>query len=88
MSLLNISKNDDFKAPGMPTEKDGYYPPKSWDGKKVKQSNGGSYGWPDKKGNVWIPSGPNGHGGPHWDVQYGEKGYNNVFPGGKIRSQK
>jgi hypothetical protein len=81
------NKNDDAQAPGKPTEKDGYNPPKKWDGKKVRNPNGPGYGWPDKKGRVWVPSGPNGHGGPHWDVQYPTKGRNyvNIVPGGKIR---
>lgn len=77
---------DDAQAPGMPTEKDGFYPPKKWDGKKVKNPRGPGYGWPDKDGNIWVPTGPKGHGGPHWDVQ-GPRGkrYRNVLPGGKER---
>lgn len=53
------------QAPGKPTEDDGFVPKKKWDGKKVPNPNGPGYGWPDEKGNVWVPSGPNGHGGPH-----------------------
>lgn len=60
---------DDAQAPGLPTEKDGFVPPKNWDGKKVNSPKGRGYGWPDNKGNVWVPTGPKGHGGPHWDVQ-------------------
>jgi len=63
---------NDAQAPGMPTEKDGYYPPKKWDGKKKTHPITGAVGWPDKKGKVWVPTGvgPKAHGGPHWDVQY------------------
>ena len=46
------------------------------------------YGWPDKKGSVWIPTGPNGHGGPHWDVQHPDGSYDNIVPGGGIRGKK
>lgn len=81
-------KNDDAQAPGKPTEKDGFVPPKNWDGKKAKHPKNGKVGWPDNKGNIWVPTGPGSkaHGGPHWDVQYPNgKGYENVYPGGKIR---
>lgn len=83
-------KPSEAQAPGKPTEDDGYEEPKRWDGKKVKNPNGPGYGYPDSKGRVWVPSGPNGHGGPHWDVEYPnqQKDYDNVFPGGKIRSKK
>lgn len=81
---------DNAQAPGKPTEKDGFIPPKKWDGKKVCHPETGQYGWPDKKGNVWVPTGPGplAHGGPHWDVvdKYGD--HKNVMPGGKIRGQK
>jgi len=81
------NKNCGAQAPGMPTEKDGYCPPKNWDGKKVKHPKNGKYGWPDENGSIWVPSGPNGHGGPHWDVQsLNGKRYANVYPGGKIRA--
>jgi len=73
--------NKSSQAPGMPTERDGFRPPKNWNGEKVSTSRG--YGYPDKDGNVWIPTGPNGHGGPHWDVQLaGGAGYRNVRPDG------
>ena len=79
---------DDAQAPGMPTEKDGFYPPKKWDGKKKTHPINGIVGWPDKKGKIWVPTGvgPKAHGGPHWDVQYPNGiDYDNVYPGGKIR---
>lgn len=78
----------DAQAPGMPTEADGFEPPKKWDGEKVKAPNGRGYGWPDNKGNIWVPSGPNGHGGPHWDVQKPNGRHDNVLPGGQIRGKK
>jgi hypothetical protein len=79
------SDTSNAQAPGKPTREDGYTPPKNWDGKKVKNPNGHGAGWPDHKGNVWVPSGPKGHGGPHWDVQIPGKGRINVYPGGKVR---
>jgi len=85
------SKELGAQAPGIPTKEDGYEPPKKWDGEKVRSKNGKGYGWPDAKGNVWIPTGPGSkaHGGPHWDVQSPDgKTYDNVYPGGKIRPGK
>lgn len=61
---------------------------KNWDGKKIKNPNGPGYGWPDKKGNVWVPTGPEGHGCPHWDVEKPNGDYENVVPGGRIRRKK
>ncbi|PFX11064.1 hypothetical protein AWC38_SpisGene25499, partial [Stylophora pistillata] len=80
------------KAPGMPTDKEGFKPPKNWDGKLVKTSKG--YGYPDNKGNVWVPTGLGGslpgttgpaHGGPHWDVQNPTGKHTNVYPAGGKR---
>jgi hypothetical protein len=79
---------DAADAPGQPTAADGYTPAKKWDGKKVKDPNRSfGSGWPDVKGDVWVPTGPGGdaHGGPHWDVQTPGGGYRNVYPGGKVR---
>lgn len=61
---------ENAQAPGKPTEKDGFRPAKNWDGKKVKHFPTGQYGWPDKRGAIWIPTPNTGkaHGGPHWDV--------------------
>ena len=80
----------DAQAPGKPTKEDGYIPPKNWDGKKVKHSKNGKVGWPDKNGNIWVPTGPGplAHGGSHWDVQFPNGGYDNVYPGGKVRPGK
>jgi hypothetical protein len=80
------NSNHGAQAPGKPTGNDGFIPKKNWNGEKVKHRRG--FGWPDKKGSIWIPSGPNGHGGPHWDVQHPDGSYDNVLPGGKIRGQK
>lgn len=79
--------DSDAQAPGMPTPEDGYVCPKKWDGKKVRSPNGRGHGWPDNKGNVWVPTGPGSgaHGGPHWDVQKPGGGYDNVYPGGRKR---
>lgn len=48
------------------------------------------WGWPDRVGNVWVPSGPKGHGGPHWDVQRPGKGkkHANIVLGGNERGKK
>ena len=84
------NKNDDAQAPGMPTENDGYTPSKNWDGEKKRHSKTGQYGWPDKDGKIWVPTGPGprAHGGPHWDVVDKKGKHDNVLPGGKIRGQK
>jgi len=75
-----------LKEPGKPTETDGVKPPKKWDGKKVKNPNGHGAGYPDNKGNVWVPTGEGGHGGAHWDVQNPKTGkHTNVNPGGGVR---
>jgi Bacterial toxin 37 len=77
----------DAQAPGIPTAADGFTPPKRWNGNKVKSPNGNEYGYPDSKGNVWVPTGagPKAHGGPHWDVQHPDGSHTNVYPGGKVR---
>lgn len=79
------------QAPGKPKEEDKFIPKKGWDEKKVKVQKGkmkGKAGYPDKDGNIWVPTGPKGHGGAHWDVQKSKGGYDNVLPGGKIRPGK
>ncbi|HLB43338.1 MAG TPA: polymorphic toxin type 37 domain-containing protein [Gammaproteobacteria bacterium] len=85
--LLDGLINGSSKSPGQPTENDGFVPKKNWDGRKIRNPNGPEYGWPDEKENVWVPTGPNGHGGPHWDVEHPDGSYENVFPGGKTRGQ-
>jgi RHS repeat-associated protein len=73
--------------PGMPTKADGHEPPKNWDGKKVKNPNGPGAGYPDRRGNVWVPTGPGpgAHGGPHWDVEHPDGSHTNVYPGGRTQ---
>ena len=84
------NKSAESDAPGQPTENDGYTPPKrqpsSKDG-KVPNPNGPGRGYPDKNGDVWVPtgSGRGAHGGAHWDVQSPGGGYRNVYPGGASR---
>ncbi len=71
----------------MPTENDGYTPPKKWDGEKVRHPKTGQYGYPDKDGNIWVPTGPGqlAHGGPHWDVVNPKGRHRNILPGGRER---
>lgn len=91
-SWLSSDSNDagsDAKAPGMPSASDGFEPGKNgaeW----VPNPNGKGYGWRDKGGRVWCPTGPRpgaAHGGPHWDVQFPNGDHTNVYPGGKVRGR-
>jgi hypothetical protein len=86
---LSADTNIKEKAPGKPTENDGYKPPKNWDGQKKPHPKTGQYGYLDNVGNVWVPTGEKGYGGPHWDVvdKKGES-YDNVYPGGHTRKGK
>ena len=85
----SAGKNSEAQAPGKPTENDGFIAKKKWDGKKVTHPKTGQVGWPDKKGWIWSPTGPTGHGGPHWDtVSPDGLEYDNVYPGGKVRKGK
>ena len=73
------------KAPGKPPEEVGFEDPKggeNWVPNPNPGKGGGSHGWQDANGNVWVPSGQGGraHGGPHWDVQAPGGGYRNVRP--------
>lgn len=79
-------KNLDAQAPGKPTEADGFTPPKNWNGEKEGHRRG--WGWRDKRGSIWIPTGPKGHGCPHWDVQHKDGTYENIVPGGRRRGEK
>ena len=83
--------NMDANAPGIPTKDDGFKPAKNWDGEsKVRVPNGRSKGYPFKDGSVWVPTGPGSlaHGGPHWDVQFPDGSYTNVYPGGRKRGRR
>ncbi|WNE40697.1 MAG: hypothetical protein mread185_000154 [Mycoplasmataceae bacterium] len=73
------------KAPGKPTEKDGYVPDRQKGEKLVKNPNGKGKGWLDKKGNVWVPN-DKGHGGPNWEVQAPNGDHWHVYPDGKVRT--
>jgi RHS repeat-associated protein len=73
------------KAPGQPGADDGYFPPKggpNWVPNPNPGKGGSSWGWEDKQGDVWCPTGQGGnaHGGPHWDVQTPGGDYRNVKP--------
>lgn len=73
------------KAPGRPTEADGFQSPKggdNWVPNPNPRPGSSGYGWQDSKGDVWCPTGQGGnaHGGPHWDVQTPGGGYRNVRP--------
>jgi len=71
------------KAPGKPTEADGFKDPKggeNWVPNPNPGKGGSPWGWQDSKGYVWCPTGQGGnaHGGPHWDVQTPGDDYRNV----------
>lgn len=82
----NALDPDGPKAPGLPTEDDGYVPPKGgpdWVPNPNPGRGSSNHGWRDKKGDVWCPTGPRpgrAHGGPGWDVQTPGGGYRNVWP--------
>ena len=76
--MIDATKNSD-----VPPSSSGYLPPKG--GPKWNKEKGG---WEDKHGNVWIPD-KYGHGeGRHWDVQYPNGGYDNVYDDGHVRAGK
>jgi hypothetical protein len=77
--------------PGFPRETSAYSPPDNYDYKKIKNPNFGKYegncndvsryGWPDKHGSVWVPSGPGKYGEQsHWDIEYLDGSHENFFP--------
>lgn len=86
--MYRIDKNG-AQAPGLPTKEVGYKEPKKWNGEKVRHPHTGQVGYPDRNGNIWVPTGPGSgaHGGPHWDVvpPGKKKKHVNVYPNGKIR---
>lgn len=69
---------DDMKK-NPPTHPD-YKPPKNFDGKKRRNPNGPGTGWPDKNGDVWVPSDHNGTHAPHYDVESPGGGYKTKYP--------
>lgn len=60
--------------------------PKNWNGDMVLVQHGpyaGRRGYPDRYGNIWVPTRPGeSHGGPHFDVQLngGRGGHLNMYP--------
>jgi RHS repeat-associated protein len=73
------------KAPGKPGEKEGFKDPKGgedWVPNPNLGKGGSGWGWRDKNGDVWCPTGQGdiAHGGPHWDVQTPGGGYRNIPP--------
>ena len=83
----NAYDKDGPKAPGLPTPEDGYVPPKDgpqWVPNPNPGRGGSPWGWLDKSGKVWCPTGPGpgrrAHGGPHWDVQNPDGTNTNIFP--------
>lgn len=63
-----------------------FRPIKNWHGEMVVVEYGaykGRRGYPDERGNIWVPTRPGeSHGGPHFDVQLdgGRTGHINVYP--------
>ena len=76
------------KAPGKPPAEVGFKDPKrgeNWVPNPNPRRGGGSHGWEDEHGDVWVPTGQRpgrAHGGPHWDVQSPGGGYRNEKPPG------
>jgi hypothetical protein len=62
-AVLDEMKNNPPRDPN-------FKAPKKGDGKKKKNPNGSGSGWPDKDGDVWVPTdhGDSRHS-PHWDIQ-------------------
>ncbi|KAF3911443.1 hypothetical protein ABW20_dc0104723 [Dactylellina cionopaga] len=92
MDSEDAKKDKDAKAPGKPTEKDGFIPDKKTGGNLVKVPNSNQKGYKDNKGRYWIPTGEGSgagryrpHGGPHWDRLYPDGTHDNVYPGGHVR---
>lgn len=77
------------KAPGKPTEEDGFEEKKNSNGQKKPHPKTGQRGYPDRSNDYWVPSGEpaqGGHGGPHWDIIDQDGNHvANVYPGGKVR---
>lgn len=65
---------------GIPLPKDGFKPPKNWNGQKVRCPNGKGSGYPDKKGNVWEPTDHKGTHRPHWDIQHPDGTHTPKYP--------
>ena len=63
-----------------------FTPPPHWNGEMVVVEHGpyvGRRGYPDNRGNIWVPTRPGeSHGGPHFDVQLngGRSKHLNIYP--------
>lgn len=76
------------RAPGKPTQDVGFKPKKNWDGKKKIHDETGQCGYPDKNGDLWVPTGEgsDSHAGPHWDIVDQDGNHvENVYPDGHRR---
>jgi RHS repeat-associated protein len=74
---IKLLKDQKVQNGDVPPPESGYVSPKNgsqWDKNKR--------GWVDKSGNVWVPDRLHGD---HWDVQYPNGGYDNVYPDGSVR---
>ena len=80
--LRAVSKNEP------PPREVGYVPPKGKEKVVPTKAPNGQKGYPNSSGNVWVPI-PEGHslahGGEHWDVNYPNGGYDNVYTDGHVR---
>jgi len=66
-----------------PPSEVGYRTPKGKGKTGTVKLPNGQRGWGDADGNVWVPipeGHPLAHGGEHWDVNYPNGGYDNVYP--------
>ena len=92
----NTRDPDGPKAPGKPSAEDGFKDPKGGENWVPSPDGNGRYGWGDKGGRVWCPTGTAGspgsgtdgpaYGGPHWDViGPGPRDHTNIYRGGKQR---
>ncbi|KAK6341884.1 hypothetical protein TWF730_001370 [Orbilia blumenaviensis] len=86
------SNSTSAKAPGQPTEKNGFKKPKNPDKQGLRTPPwGGKKGYEDKNGDWWLPTGPKTggggqpHGGAHWDLVPKKGEHKNIYPGGHIR---
>ena len=84
----SISYSIDKDSPHPPVT--GYKPPKNCNKRKGKvpaPKGRGDKGWPDKKGNVWVPDWDM-DGGEGWRRHYTNGKHDHVYPDGKVRTHK
>ena len=73
-----------------PPPETGYKAPKSKSPVKKQPAPGsktGEKGWPDKKGDIWVPD-LDMHGGAGWRVHSPNGEHRHVYPNGKIRAHQ